>query len=202
VARGRYIVGIDEVGRGPLAGPVVVAAVAMPAGFRPRAPELPLRDSKKLTVIQKRAWFDYIRQEPRIAFALARVYPHRIDRFNVSRAANRAAARALSKLMLRSRLRKCRVYLDGGLFLEKALAVPTKTLVRGDEKINAIKLASIIAKVARDRYMLKLHRRYPVYGFDEHKGYGTRKHKRALRKYGPSPMHRLTFCANFLRIKP
>ncbi|MEK9194630.1 MAG: ribonuclease HII, partial [Patescibacteria group bacterium] len=89
-----------------------------------------------------------------------------------------------------------KVYLDGGLYLNnfpKPRTLKPKTLVKGDEKINAIKLASIAAKVTRDRYMVKLHKKYPRYRFNEHKGYGTKKHMRAIRKYGPSEVHRLTF---------
>ncbi|HXF44278.1 MAG TPA: ribonuclease HII [Candidatus Paceibacterota bacterium] len=198
----KYVIGIDEVGRGPLAGPIVVAAVATPSGFRPRVGDLPLRDSKKLTALQKEGWFEYVRQEPRISFATARVYPKNIDRLNVSRAANRAATRAFLKLAtsqwgLGS---VAKVYLDGGLYLDKrpllanGYSPNSKTLVRGDEKINAIKLASIVAKVQRDRYMVKLHNKYPQYGFDEHKGYGTKKHRQAIKKYGIAYCHRKSFC--------
>ncbi|MBI4033987.1 MAG: ribonuclease HII [Candidatus Brennerbacteria bacterium] len=194
--KNKFIVGIDEVGRGPLAGPILVAAVLCPSGFRPRCRALPLRDSKKLTVIQKQGWFGYIGAHPKISFATARVYPRGIDRLNVARAANRAATRAFLKLVGRGWVvgGRTNVYLDGGLYLQPTTYnLKPKTLVRGDEKINAIKLASIIAKVTRDRYMTKLHKRYPNYGFDEHKGYGTKKHKRALKKHGPTKFHRLTF---------
>ncbi len=82
--------------------------------------------------------------------------------------------------------------------MDKMPEVRAKTVVRGDEKIKAIKLASIVAKVTRDRYMMKLHKKHPKYSFDKHKGYGTKKHKRAIRKYGPSPVHRLTFIKGFV----
>ncbi len=198
MTRKRFIIGIDEAGRGPLAGPIVIAAVAIPAGFRPRRRPLSLRDSKKLTAIQKQAWFEYITSHPRILYTTARAYPRRIDCLNVARAANQAANRAFHKLINSRRriINKASVFLDGGLYLNEKGSGSTlkpQTLIRGDQKINAIKLASIVAKVSRDQYMTKLHKKYPQYGFDCHKGYGTKKHKGAIRKYGPCKAHRLTF---------
>ncbi len=186
----KYVIGIDEVGRGPLAGPVLVAAVAVPVGLRPRCGKFPLRDSKRLSAIQRGHWFEFIKNHPKIDFAVARLQPRSVDRLNIAKAANRAATRALKRLNKAG----APVYLDGGLFLEKLPAVKAKTVVRGDGKINAVKLASIVAKVTRDKYMVKLHKKLPEYGFDEHKGYGTKKHKRAIGRHGLSDFHRKSFC--------
>lgn len=209
----RYIIGVDEVGRGALAGPVVVAAAMMPKGWKPRrlrvgAPTSDarvraseLRDSKKLTANQRGKWNEYIRNHPKIFYALARVYPHGIERMNISNAANLAAKRAYRRLSQISNLKSknYNIFLDGGLYLgsnkeQRAKSKwNAKTVVRGDQKFTAIKLASIIAKVHRDKYMVRLSKKYPHYGFEIHKGYGTRHHFNMIRKFGPSSAHRLTF---------
>ncbi len=194
----KYIIGIDEVGRGALAGPVMVSAVAIPVKLRLRALYgIPLKDSKKLTAKYREAWAEYVRSHPHIRFAISRVSPRVVDRINISRAANRAALRACEKLLLREGIppRRCRIYLDGGLFLgdKSHHGLPARTIVKADEKFASVKLASIVAKVSRDNYMVKLAKRHPAYGFELHKGYGTKMHMVAVRKHGPSPMHRLTF---------
>ena len=205
-----YSVGVDEVGRGPLAGPVTVAAVVLPKNLESiiKNLELPLRDSKRLSSRQREIWFDYIKAHPKIFYAKASVFQKTIDRINISKAANLAASRALQKLIARRKLpiAKCKIFLDGGLYLPKFLLstfyfLNSKTIIRGDEKIPAIMLASIVAKVSRDRLMTRLHKKYPRYGFSQHKGYGTKKHIRAIKKYGPSKVHRLTFLKKILRIK-
>lgn len=201
-----YIIGIDEVGRGALAGPVMVAAALVPARrtawlTRRTLRELgPLKDSKKLTAAQREAWTEHFRGSDVIRVALARVYPRGIERLNISQAANRAASRALASLMRSCSIDpgKTPVFLDGGLFLGsrsvQARAFPrAKTIVKGDEKIPAVAAASVMAKVARDRFMVKLARRYPAYSFEIHKGYATAKHRQALKKSGPCDAHRLTF---------
>lgn len=198
LARQQYIVGIDEVGRGALAGPVTVAAVAVPtgSGFRLPKSNIQLRDSKKLTPKQRGKWFDYLKGHPKIQYALARVYPRTIDRINITRAANLAALRAFAKLTTNCSLLPAnfRVLLDGGLYLgNKKQPKNVRTVIKGDEKMNSIKLASILAKVSRDRLMRKLAKKYPKYGFEIHKGYGTKAHRLAIKKHGPSRMHRLTF---------
>ena len=201
-----YIVGIDEVGRGPLAGPVTVAAVMLPATWRMRHAQwgnrrIPLRDSKRLSAAHREVWFRHIKTNSLVACAVSHVTPRVIDRINISRAANLAATRALRRLAT-SRwplATRVKVFLDGGLFADTSSLVASgyrlvaHTIIRGDEKYAAIKLASIIAKVRRDRYMTKKHKAFPQYGFAAHKGYGTKAHYRALRKHGPSPLHRLTF---------
>lgn len=199
----KYIIGIDEVGRGCLAGPVVIAAALFKPGFRIRNKNLgQLKDSKKLTKIARGKWVKYLK-EIGVAHAAAKVYPSVIDRINISQAANLAALRAFKKLLKNNGLRekKVRVYLDGGLFLGvngKNIKF-AKTVIRGDEKIKAISAASVFAKVKRDKFMEKLALRHPKYGLEANKGYGTRIHLSALRKYGPSEIHRRSFLGNLER---
>lgn len=214
----RYVIGIDEVGRGALAGPVMVAAVALPKNFRLKGKlrrrgvgvpteasgDLgPLRDSKKLSPIQRKKWFGYLVGHQALCYSIARVYPRRIEKMNISAAANFAATRALERLVTAKSIRPrfCRVFLDGGLYLMKQKHNPStdsgrmiaRTIIRGDEKINAIKVASILAKVSRDRFMVRLAKQYPEYGFEIHKGYGTLRHRKAIKKHGPCGAHRKTF---------
>ncbi len=197
-----YIVGIDEVGRGALAGPVVVAAVLISIESKAiiKSAKLgALKDSKKLGAKQREAWAKYFRQHKGVDFAVARVYSRGIERMNISAAANRAAEKAFTRLMEKHGVGSVKhVFLDGGLFLGSRVKQSrqyklAKTVIKADENIPAVAAASIIAKVARDRFMVKLAVRYPRYHFDVHKGYGTAIHRSALAKYGPSDVHRLTF---------
>lgn len=189
-------IGIDEVGRGPLAGPVVVVAAAIKSGFRRIHRALgALRDSKRLTPRAREKWFSHFISHPCIAYATAKVFPKTVDRINITRAANLAAWRACARLVAKSGASKA-VYLDGGLYLKNkfaSAALGARTVICGDERIPAIAVASIIAKVIRDRFMVRLAKKYPQYGFEIHKGYGTRMHKKRLARHGPSPAHRLTF---------
>lgn len=212
------VIGIDEVGRGPLAGPVVVAALSIPKNFftmsrREHRALGALKDSKKLSRKKREAWFAYLTRHPCVRYAVARVMPQTIDRVNIARAANRAALRAYERLIENDKggaahrpamrgtpsRRAAPIYLDGGLYLGTRVKSEqhyhAKTVIKGDEKIRAVAMASIIAKVTRDRAMVRLAKRYPDYGFEVHKGYGTRLHRAALTKHGPSPVHRLTFIA-------
>jgi len=216
----RYSVGIDEVGRGSLAGPVTVAAVAIPKSLikleslsrifanknSGRIRDTPLRDSKKLSPKQREEWFSFIQEHPKINYAVASVYPRNIERMNISRAANLAALRAYGRLSESCHMSHvtCRVYLDGGLYLgsskwQMANGKSAKTVTKGDEKFTAVKLASIMAKVSRDRFMTRLAKKYPVYGFEIHKGYGTKTHTKAIKKHGPSEAHRLTFIGKYYK---
>jgi ribonuclease HII len=200
----RYLIGIDEVGRGCLAGPVVVAALAMPVKFRPRMNGYELRDSKRLTKIQRNDWNAYIKKQPKIFYAISRCSPKTIDKINIAQAANRAATRAISKLItshLQPAVGEVKVFLDGGLYLLKTnnYKLKAQTFIKGDETFSCIKLASILAKVSRDKMMIRLHKKFPQYRLDKHKGYGTEVHIKALKKYGPSELHRLTFLKNFVK---
>lgn len=200
--------GIDEVGRGCLAGPVTVAALVLPQELRIKNYELgKLKDSKKLTAKKREEWFAWLKQHPKIFYAKVNVYPKTIDRINISQAANLAATRAVKKLITHNSLpiNKIKILLDGGLYLNKILdsrfqILTSRTVVKGDEKYNAIKLASIVAKVHRDRIMKRNHKKYPLYGFDQHVGYGTHRHIAAIRKHGFSEIHRLTFLKNFVKV--
>ncbi len=204
--RQKYIIGIDEVGRGALAGPLSVGAVAFRLGtiFEPsvlKNLKLSMRDSKKLTPKARGAWVKYLRKREDIKFRVASVSSKIVDRLNVSRAANLAATRAFEKLIDERILKtKPLVFLDGGLYLmgDWGRRLRVRTVVRGDEKVNAIKLASIVAKVHRDRLMVRRHEKYPHYGFPRHKGYGTARHIKSLRRHGLSEIHRKSFCRNFV----
>ena len=212
VKKANYVIGIDEVGRGPLAGPVTVAAVALPLKFkiinhRPKTKSknqklLPLRDSKKLSAKQREEWMRWIRGQRKeesgkqlIFYATAGVYPKVIDRINITQAANLAASRALEKLVGMLDVRsEMKILMDGGLYINHPTShISPRTIIKGDEKYNCIKLASIIAKVKRDRIMKRNHKKFPQYGFDEHVGYGTKKHIAALKKHGPCSIHRRSF---------
>lgn len=196
----KYIIGLDEVGRGALAGPVVVAAAMVLAGRFGS-----LKDSKKLKPWQREAWYAYFKKSGEVRFAVARVYPRGIERLNISGAANRAALHAFIRLVKNAKKegikidsRTATVFLDGGLFLEsrvaqKGHAYRADTIIKGDEKISAVAAASIVAKVTRDRFMMRLAKQYPAYSFEKHKGYGTNVHMKALAKAGPCAAHRLTF---------
>ena len=209
----KWVIGIDEVGRGALAGPVVVAAAAIPKNFRLKKSDLvefgELKDSKKLSASQREKWAEYFKKHSRIRFVLARIYPRRIEVLNISGAANLAAFRAMGRLSrsIGISLKDCEIYLDGGLFLkskkdqiERVDIRRAQTIIKGDEKIPAIAIASIVAKVARDRFMRRLAKKYAAYGFDVHKGYATAAHRKAIAHYGPAAVHRLTFLGAKYRI--
>ena len=205
----KYIIGLDEVGRGPLAGPVTVAAVALKVNskFKIQNSKFKLRDSKRLSPQKREKWFDWIK-ENKIPYAVASVSPKIIDKINVSKAANLAVTRAFQKLTknYEVKAKSCKVYLDGGLHLKTIYPIPhtlsPRTVIRGDEKIKAVMLASIVAKVTRDRKMRQLHKKYPYYGFAQHKGYGTKKHFRVIKKNGICVLHRKTFLKNLYKRKP
>jgi len=181
------VAGVDEAGRGPLAGPVVAAAVVLHDRI-----ELPgLKDSKKLTALQRLRLAQQIHLRAR-AFAVAAASPEEIDELNILQASLCAMARAVAKLQIApTHVRvdgNCVPRFDGSLRIVSAEAV-----VRGDALVPAISAASILAKVCRDRLMQRWHRRFPQYGFDRHKGYPTPHHLEALAEHGPCPIHRRTF---------
>jgi ribonuclease HII len=198
------MIGIDEVGRGALAGPVVVAAAMIALDAKGRAAHIPfrtLKDSKKLSAKQREVWNMYFRSGSNVHFAVARVYPRGIERLNISAAANKAALSAFTQLLKNANAPLITpVCLDGGLFLGSKLNQRSlknvKTIVKADETISAVAIASIIAKVSRDRFMVKLAKKHPAYDFDVHKGYGTQRHLKAISMNGPCDAHRLTFLAN------
>ena len=177
-----FIAGVDEAGRGPLAGPVVAAAVILDED-RPIAG---LADSKKLSATKRAALFDQI-QECALATAIAAATVEEIDRLNIFQATLLAMQRAVAALGVAP----TQVLVDGNAC--PALSVPVEAVVRGDALVPAISAASILAKVSRDRQMQLLHAEYPVWGFDIHKGYPTPKHLAALALHGASPIHRRSF---------
>ena len=174
--------GVDEAGRGPLAGPVCAAAVILPEGL-----ELPgLNDSKKLTARRREELYGLL-CESAVTFAVAFATVEEIEAMNIKNAAYLAMARALAELDPAPAL----ALVDGNDRNE--LPVPSLKVVRGDGLCASIAAASILAKVTRDRYMEELDALYPQYGFARHKGYGTAAHYAALRQFGPSPVHRPSF---------
>lgn len=189
------IVGIDEVGRGPLAGPVTVCVVSCDyknySKFK-KDKNLPGsgKDSKKLTQIQRQKYFKYLKKLD-INFSVINVSNLVIDKKGISFAIKKAIKDGLKKQKLDPK--KCQVLLDGGLSAPLEFLYQ-KTIIKGDEKEKIISWASILAKVSRDDFMVKMHRKYSKYLFDRHKGYGTKIHKQAILKYGLSPIHRKSFC--------
>ena len=176
------IAGIDEAGRGPLAGPVVAAAVCLPANY-----DIPgLQDSKRLTEPQREAVYGDVLQES-IAYGVGVVSHRLIDRHNILWATREAMLRAVRQLATVPDL----LLIDGPIKLQ--IAINQRPIVRGDSSCASIAAASVIAKVTRDRMMVHYDRLYPAYGFDRHKGYPTRQHYARLRAHGPCAIHRLSF---------
>ncbi len=179
----RIIAGIDEAGRGPLAGPVVAGAVILPQGFRHKT----LTDSKQLSEPQREAIYAELTAREDVTWAVGISSVEVIEHYNILRATWRAMQLALDTL----KVRPDHVLVDG--LRVPLIGVKQTAIVKGDCKSFSIAAASVMAKVTRDRLMLELHEQYPQYNFAQHKGYGTPEHLAALEKYGPSPVHRKTF---------
>ena len=182
-ARGvNRICGVDEAGRGPLAGPVCAAAVILPKGL-----EIPgLNDSKKLTDKKRRELYPIICREA-VAYGIAMVDEKTIDEINILQATYLAMGKAISQLSVAPEL----ALVDGNRAGD--FGVPVKTVVKGDSRSANIAAASVLAKVTRDVFMEEMAQKYPQYAFEVHKGYGTKEHREALAKLGPCPLHRLDF---------
>ena len=186
----QVICGVDEAGRGPLAGPVCAAAVILPKGL-----EIPgLTDSKKLTDKKRRELFPVI-QEQAIAYGIGFASEQEIDEINILQATFLAMQRALDQLNVKPDL----ALIDGNR--EKDFGLPVMTVIKGDSRSANIAAASILAKVSRDNYMDEIAKQYPEYGFEVHKGYGTKAHYDALRAHGHCPAHRLSFLKKFYGTK-
>jgi len=185
---GLMIAGVDEVGRGPIAGPVVAGAVVLD----PSRPIVGLRDSKALSESKRSRLSEHIKQDS-LAWSLGRAEAHEIDQINILNASLLAMSRALTALKV-----KVDLALVDGNRLPK-LSMPARWLIKGDQRVGAIQAGAIIAKVARDSEMSSLDSIYPGYGFASHKGYPTAKHKIALAALGLTPQHRLSFepCKSF-----
>jgi len=178
----QMICGVDEAGRGPLAGPVCAAAVILPPNL-----EIPgLNDSKKLSDKKRRELMPMIKEKA-LAYGIAFASHEEIDSINILQATFLAMERAIGQLSIKPDL----ALIDGNR--EKDFGIPVKTVVKGDSLSASIAAASILAKVTRDDFMEALAADYPNYGFEIHKGYGTKAHYAALEAYGPSPVHRMTF---------
>ncbi len=174
--------GVDEAGRGPLAGPVYAAAVILPRNLVIEG----LNDSKKLTERKREALFDVI-CEKALSFGIARAEVEEIESLNILNATYLAMNRAIVQLSPQPAL----ALIDGNR--NAGIEIASRPIVKGDSKCAEIAAASVLAKVSRDRYMLNMAEEYPQYGFEAHKGYGTAAHYAALREYGPSPIHRMSF---------
>ena len=174
--------GVDEAGRGPLAGPVCAAAVILPVGL-----EIPgLNDSKKLTEKQREALFIPIKAAAK-AYGIAFATVEEIENLNILNATFLAMNRAISQLSPQPEI----ALIDGNR--NTGISVPSRCIVKGDSRCADIAAASILAKVSRDHYMLEMAEKFPEYGFERHKGYGTKAHYDAIREYGPCPIHRPSF---------
>jgi len=201
------------VGRGPLAGRIFVSSVLIPhklnlflLRFRNGDKKLHARfnlprlnDSKKLSEKQRRKWFEWVKQNG-VRYTVSAVSPKVIDRINIARACDRAAQRAVLRLLDKNKIKRARVFADAGISVRPIDGIASfKSFPKADEIMPAVSLASIIAKVRRDREMTRLHKKYPRYGFDGHKGYGTKKHIHAIKKHGPSRIHRLSFLGKIIK---
>ena len=180
------VMGVDEAGRGPLAGPVVAAAVALPQKFSITG----LNDSKKLSHAQREYLFDEI-QKVATAFGVGCSDAAIVDEIGILPATFRAMSIAIDE-SLKGGFKPALVMVDGNLMIPQ-LTLPQKTFVKGDGRSFNIAAASILAKVTRDRMLVSFHEQWPVYGFDKHKGYGTAQHLKALAEHGPCPIHRKSF---------
>ena len=182
----QLICGVDEAGRGPLAGPVCAAAVILPPHF-----DLPgLNDSKKLTDKRRRELFPLIK-DAAIAYGIGFASHEEVDSINILQATYLAMERAIAQLSISPE----QLLIDGNR--AKDFGIPTRTVVKGDSLSASIAAASVLAKVSRDDLMLQAAEEYPRYGFEIHKGYGTKAHYEALSSFGPSPIHRKTFLKKF-----
>ena len=183
-----YICGIDEVGRGPLAGPVMAGAVILP----PNCDILYLNDSKQLSEKKREELYDIIMKKA-IAVGIGAATPARIDEINILQADYEAMAQAVGKLTV-----KPDVLLIDAVHIPQLEAYEQISIIKGDAKSVSIAAASIVAKVTRDRLMKELDAQYPAYGFAQNKGYGSAEHIAALKKYGPCPLHRRSFIGHFV----
>ena len=179
------VCGVDEAGRGPLAGPVFAAAVILPEGLE----EVGLNDSKKLSEKKREQLFDVIREKA-VAWCVASADQNEIDEINILNATFLAMKRAVEGLGVKPDI----ALIDGNR--KPSTGVKEETVIKGDAKCISIAAASILAKVSRDRYMLELDRQYPEYEFAKHKGYPTRLHYEKIKEHGISPVHRLSFLKN------
>lgn len=191
------VVGFDEVGRGALAGPVIVCAVVLKQRgeklikfFNELVKNVGIKDSKKLSSQKREEIYKILTKSFFVDYYIGKASEKEIDKINILRATKLAMERAIKKIE-KTRLKIDYLILDGKIKLD--LPIPQKSIVKADEKVFSCACASIIAKVKRDKIMRRLHKKYPFYGFDRHKGYSTEFHKKMLKKYGPCQVHRRSF---------
>lgn len=194
----QYIAGVDEVGRGPLAGPVVAAAVVLPEEFD----VLGVDDSKKLSEKKRNELFDQIIEQA-ICYGIGQKDHQVIDDVNILEATKLAMAEAIeaAEKMLQDKLGKEVDFVLFDAMKIEAVEKPQQSLIKGDSKSISIAAASIVAKVTRDRQMIDYHQQYPHYGFDSNKGYGTKTHYEGIEEHGITPIHRKSFLKNIIRDK-
>jgi ribonuclease HII len=185
----KVVVGLDEAGRGPLAGPVVAAAVSLIPHSKFKIPKI--RDSKKLSPQKREELYRWITQSPFVEWGIGKVSEKVIDRINIFEATKLAMKKATFNLERKLKRKADFLILEGNFKID--LPIPQKSIIKGDEKVLSCAMASIIAKVTRDKIMEKYAKKFPEYGFEKHKGYGTRLHLKMLKKYGPCPIHRRSF---------
>jgi len=183
------VAGVDEAGRGPLAGPVVAAAAILPSRWAETG--LPaelagLNDSKQLTPAERDLWFDRIRTGA-VAVSVCRAFPRRIDHRGLHKSNKSLLGQAVTRLPVQPDF----ALMDG--FAPRTMRLPHLSIRKGDMVSWTVAAASVVAKVTRDRIMDRYHRRFPQYGFDRHRGYGTASHRAAIAEFGPSPIHRMSF---------
>jgi len=189
----KYVACLDEAGRGPLAGPVIAAAVTIRkfsnpnfqkvvGGWRPK-----IKDSKKLTPKRREELYKILTNHHQIEWGIGRVSEKVIDKINILEATKLAMKKAIQKLNKKPKF----LIIDGNFKINSSIS--QKSIIKADEKVFSCASASILAKVTRDRMMERYHQKYPQYGFDQHKGYPTKLHRKMLKKYGPCKIHRRTF---------
>ena len=184
-----YIAGIDEVGRGPLAGPVVACSVILPSDFY----LLGIDDSKKLSASERESFADVIKEKA-ISYSISYIDSNEIDRLNIYQATIRAMQQSIQDLAVRPEY----LLIDA---MKLEVDIPQRNIVKGDSKSISIAAASILAKVSRDEYMRQMAFLYPQYGFERNMGYGTKEHLEAIEQYGITPIHRKSFLSNQLKIE-
>ena len=184
-----YICGIDEAGRGPLAGPVVVASVIMPKDSMIEG----VNDSKKVSENKREILFEKIKEEA-ISYGIGISWQEEIDEINILEATKKSLTESIKELKVKPEL-----ILVDALNKIDTLGIPYRSLIKGDAKVYSISAASILAKVTRDRIMREMDEVYPQYGFAKHKGYGTAMHMQAIREYGLCPIHRKSFTKNIVK---
>lgn len=183
-----YVCGVDEAGRGPLAGPVCAAAVILPKGMIIDG----VNDSKKLSEKKREALFDVICSSA-LAYSIEFADVKEIEEVNILRATMNAMKRAVEKLSVKADF----AYIDGNTM--PPIKISGECIVKGDAKSMSVACASILAKVTRDRLMLEYAKEYPQYSFEKHKGYGTKVHTEAIKEFGPCPIHRMSFLTKILK---